>query len=83
MANIISFPEPAPKEDEPDYAAMISNPYEISDAEMTMSKDEMEVHIAKVRAKSAALKKEAEELQAWEANRPSLGQHDAAERTKS
>jgi hypothetical protein len=57
--------------------------HKLSDAEMAMSKDEMEVHIAKVIAKSAALKKEAEELPAWEANRPSLGQHDAAERTKS
>jgi len=60
MANLIPFPS-RPKEDEPDYAAMISNPYEISDAEKAMSSAELEVHIAKVRAKSAALKKEAEE----------------------
>jgi hypothetical protein len=66
MTNLIPFPGPAPKEDEPDYAAMISNPYEISNAERAMNEGELKAHIAKLRAKSLSLKKEAEALLAWE-----------------
>jgi hypothetical protein len=45
--------------------AMIANPDELSEAELNMTQNEMTAHMAKVIAKSEALKKEAEKLQEW------------------